>query len=107
MASDLEPRIADDGVQEVPLTKARALLTRVIEQAREDDLVSAFTVRGRRRAYVVTPAFYARARDREQRAKLYDELAGLLRELHEDPEFAQRVGELNPLLSELLENDAL
>lgn len=61
MASDLDPRIAEDGVQEVPLTKARALLTRVIEQAREDDLVSALTVRGRRRAYVVTPEFYERA----------------------------------------------
>lgn len=66
MASDLEPRIADDGVQEVPLTKARARLTRVIEQAREEDLTSAFTVRGRRRAYVVTPDFYEQAvRDRK------------------------------------------
>lgn len=66
MASDLEPRIAEDGVQEVPLTKARALLTRVIEQAREDGLLSALTVRGRRRAYVVTPDFYEQAlRDRE------------------------------------------
>ncbi|MFJ4637531.1 type II toxin-antitoxin system prevent-host-death family antitoxin [Streptomyces hygroscopicus] len=61
MASDLEPRIAEDGVQEVPLTKARALLTRVIEQAREDDLVSTFTVRGRRRAYLVAPKIYERA----------------------------------------------
>lgn len=61
MASDLEPRIAEDGVQEVPLTKARARLTRVIEQAREDGLVSAFTVRDRRRAYLVTPDFYERA----------------------------------------------
>lgn len=63
MAADLEPRIADDGVQEVPLTVARALLTRVIEQAREDGLVSALTVRGRRRAYVVTPDFYERAQE--------------------------------------------
>lgn len=61
MAADPEPRIADDGVQEVPLTIARALLTRLIEQVREDGLVSALTVRGRRRAYVVTPEFYDRA----------------------------------------------
>lgn len=61
MASDLEPHIADDGVQEVPLTRARALLTRLIEQVREDGLVSALTVRGRRRAYLVTPDFYEHA----------------------------------------------
>lgn len=58
MASDLEPRIAEDGIQEVPLTKARALLTRLIEQVREDGLVSALTVRSRRRAYLVTPSAF-------------------------------------------------
>lgn len=61
MADDLEPLIAEDGVQEVPLTIARPLLTRLIEQVREDGLVSALTVRGRRRAYLVTPDFYDRA----------------------------------------------
>lgn len=61
MAADQEPTIADDGVQEVPLTIARPLLTRLIEQVREDGLVSALTVRGRRRAYLVTPDFYERA----------------------------------------------
>jgi len=61
MATDQEPQIADDGVQEVPLTIARPLLTRLIEQVREDGLVSALTVRGRRRAYLVTPDFYERA----------------------------------------------
>lgn len=61
MAADLEPLIADDGVQEVPLTIARPLLTRLIEQVRENGLVSALTVRGRRRAYLVTPDFYERA----------------------------------------------
>lgn len=61
MATDQKPQIADDGVQEVPLTIARRLLTRLIEQVREDDLVSALTVRGRRRAYLVTPEFYERA----------------------------------------------
>lgn len=63
MAVDPEPTIASDGVQEVPLTIARALLTRLIEQVREDGLVSALTVRGRRRAYLVTPEFYERARN--------------------------------------------
>ncbi len=65
MASELEPRIAEDGIQDVPLTRARALLTRLIEQVREDGLVSALTVRGRRRAYLVTPdAFEAAQSDR-------------------------------------------
>lgn len=59
--ADVEPEIAEDGVQEVPLTIARPLLTRLIEQVREDGLVSALTVRGRRRAYLVTPDFYDRA----------------------------------------------
>lgn len=59
--TDQEPKIADDGVQEVPLTIARPLLTRLIEQVREEGLVSALTVRGRRRAYLVTPDFYDRA----------------------------------------------
>lgn len=61
MATDQEPKIAPDGVQEVPLTKARPLLTRLIEQALEDKLDSALTVRGRRRAYLVTPDFYEQA----------------------------------------------
>jgi prevent-host-death family protein len=54
--------IADDGVQEVPLTAARPLLTRLIEQVREDGLVSALTVRNRRRAYLVSPDWYERAK---------------------------------------------
>jgi prevent-host-death family protein len=58
---ETRPKIADDGVQEVPLTIARPLLTRLIEQAREGGVVSALTVRGRRRAYLVTPEFYDRA----------------------------------------------
>jgi hypothetical protein len=61
MSPDQEPEIASDGVQEVPLTLARPLLTRLIEQAREDGVASALTVRGRRRAYLVTPDFYERA----------------------------------------------
>lgn len=70
MAADQEPTIAEDGVQEVPLTIARRLLTRVIEQAREDGLVSALTVRDRRRAYLVTPDFYEQAlKDRASRQR--------------------------------------
>lgn len=57
-----EPQIAADGVQEVPLTKARPLLTRLIEDARERNLVSALTVRGRRRIVLVTPEWYEEAR---------------------------------------------
>lgn len=60
--TDQEPQIAEDGVQEVPLTIARPLLTRLIEQVREQGLVSALTVRGRRRAYLVTPDWYERAK---------------------------------------------
>jgi len=61
MAAEQEPQIAADGVQDVPLTQARPLLSRLIEQAREDNLVSALTERGRRRIYLVTPEFYERA----------------------------------------------
>lgn len=84
MATDQELKIAPDGVQEVPLTKARPLLTRLIEQAREDGLDSALTVRGRRRAYLVTPDFYERTsrehaaieRVREQWPDVFAELFG-------------------------------
>jgi hypothetical protein len=61
MPAELQPKIAADGVQEVPLTIARRLLTTLIEQAREKQLVSAFTVRKRRRAYLVSADFYDRA----------------------------------------------
>lgn len=62
MAAEQEVRIAEDGVREVPMTKARAMLTRVIRDTREDVIVSAFTERGERKAYVVTPEWYERAR---------------------------------------------
>lgn len=61
MTPNQEPQVADDGVQEVPLTIARPLLTRMIEQVREEGLISALTIRGRRRAYLVTPEFYEQA----------------------------------------------
>lgn len=100
MASDLEPRIAEDGVQEVPLTKARALLTRVIEQAREEGIVSAFTVRGRRRAYLVTPDFHFRA-------KLHSEVTERLRALSKDKQLMERIEELDPDLHLLLDTGGI
>lgn len=80
MATDQEPQITEDGVQEVPLTIARPLLTRLIEQAREDGIVSALTVRGRRRAYLVTPDFYDQARkDRRLTAAFHEAMTALPR----------------------------
>lgn len=74
MATDQEPELADDGIQEVPLTIARPLLTRLIEQLREDGLVSALTVRGRRRVYLVTPVSFGDS-------TVFRELCGYLEEL--------------------------
>ncbi|MET9517470.1 hypothetical protein [Streptomyces sp. NPDC002994] len=76
MASDLEPRITEDGIQEVPLTRARALLTRLIEQVREDGLVSALTVRGRRRAYLVTPGAFDTAQSDRRMVQAFHLAAG-------------------------------
>ncbi|WP_381792859.1 hypothetical protein [Streptomyces niveus] len=56
-----KPELKPDGVQELPLTHARAQLTTLIEDARERDLVTSLTVRGRRRICLVTPEFYERA----------------------------------------------
>ncbi|WNI31465.1 hypothetical protein [Streptomyces sp. ITFR-6] len=53
--------VAGDGVRELSLTLARAQFTTLIEDARERDLVTALTVRGRRRICLVTPEFYERA----------------------------------------------
>lgn len=78
MAADQEPKIATDGVQEVPLTIARPLLTRLIEQALEESQVSALTVRSRRRAYLVTPDFYEQAvKDRRMVAAFHEAVADL------------------------------
>lgn len=76
MASELEPRIAEDGIQDVPLTKARALLTRLIEQVREDGLVSALTVRGRRKAYLVTPTAFETAQSDRRMVEAFHWAAG-------------------------------
>ncbi|MFD8509645.1 hypothetical protein ACFV27_00665 [Streptomyces antimycoticus] len=54
-------QIADDGVQECPLTHARPLLTRLIADAREKDLVTALTVRKERKIVMVTPEWYEEA----------------------------------------------
>lgn len=52
---------AEDGVQEAALTNARGLLTRLIDDALLQGVVSALTARGRRRIYLVPPAFYEQA----------------------------------------------
>lgn len=83
-----EPVIAEDGVQDVPLTVARPLLTRLIEQLREDDLVSALTVRGRRRAYLINVTTY------EQALGCFAAVERL-RELCDDPEKAKLLKELD------------
>lgn len=65
MATEKGIRIADDGVAEVSMTDARALLTSLIREVRWGEKVGAFTERGERRSYVVTPDFYEQAgRDR-------------------------------------------
>lgn len=65
MPADQHIEIADDGVAEVAMTGARALLTRLLRDVRWGGRVAAFTERGERTAYVVPPDFYERAlRDR-------------------------------------------
>ncbi|MGW3427999.1 hypothetical protein ACWDHW_08580 [Streptomyces melanosporofaciens] len=61
MATQKGIQIADDGVAEVAMTEARALLTSLIREVRWGEKVGAFTERGPRRAYLVTPDFYERA----------------------------------------------
>lgn len=61
MAADQGIQIAEDGTAEVSMTEARANLTRLIRTVREKGRIGAFTERGERRAYLVTPDFYERA----------------------------------------------
>lgn len=61
MATDKDIRVAQDGVAEVSMTDARALLTSLIRDVRWGGTVGAFTERGERRAYLVTPDFYEQA----------------------------------------------
>lgn len=58
MAAEQGISIADDGVAEVSMTKARALLTALIRDVRWGRKVGAFTERGKRTAYVVTPELF-------------------------------------------------
>ncbi|MFE2424870.1 hypothetical protein [Streptomyces hokutonensis] len=58
MAKEYAPKRAADGVQEAPMTDARAWLTALIEDATVYAKVAAFTAMGRRRAYLVPPARY-------------------------------------------------
>lgn len=62
MGADQDIRIAEDGTAEVSMTGARANLTRLIRMVREDGRSAAFTDRGERRAILVAPDWYERAR---------------------------------------------
>jgi PHD/YefM family antitoxin component YafN of YafNO toxin-antitoxin module len=87
MAEDYAPEMAEDGVQECRLRSARALLTRLIDDARDDGVTSALTNQGTRRVYLVPPKTYDVDRRNEalvqalerQEPELY---ARLLAELH-------------------------
>ncbi|MGA4864153.1 hypothetical protein ACPB9J_16050 [Streptomyces lavendulocolor] len=61
MASDQGIQIAEDGVAEVSMTKARASLTELIRGVRWGGRAGAFTERGHRVAMVVGPDFYEQA----------------------------------------------
>ncbi|MET7788096.1 hypothetical protein ABZS93_16005 [Streptomyces sp900116325] len=61
MAAGKGIEIAEDGVATVGMTEARALLTTLIRDVRYGGQTGAFTERGERRAYVVTPDFYEAA----------------------------------------------
>lgn len=103
MASELEPRIAEDGIQDVPLTRARALLTRLIEQVREDGLVSALTVRGRRRAYLVTPDAFETAQSDRRMVQAFHWVAGERPQPETTEEF---LAQMARKLTEIEERDA-
>lgn len=71
MAADQGIQIAEDGVAEVSMTKARALLTQFIREVRWGGRPGAFTERGSRVAIVVPPDFYEQAlRDRKRLEQL-------------------------------------
>ncbi|MEI5032467.1 hypothetical protein RB201_04510 [Streptomyces sp. S1A(2023)] len=61
MATGKGIETAEDGVATVGMTEARALLTSLIREVRYGGRVGAFTERGARQAYVVTPDFYEQA----------------------------------------------
>ncbi|MCW7941627.1 hypothetical protein AAW14_06155 [Streptomyces hygroscopicus] len=68
MAVDQGIEIAEDGVAEVSMTKARASLTALIREVAWGKKTGAFKERGERTAYLVTPEFYKQALD--DRARL-------------------------------------
>lgn len=61
MAADQGIEIAEDGVAEVAMTKARAALTALIREVRWGGRPGAFTERGERVALVVAPDVYGQA----------------------------------------------
>lgn len=66
MAAEQGIEISKDGVAEVAMTKARAALTSLIRAVRWGGRAGAFTERGERVAFVVSPEVYEQAiRDRE------------------------------------------
>lgn len=75
MAADQGIRIAADGVAEVSMTDARAHLTELIRGVRYGKGVAAFTERGQRSAYVVTPDAFQQARSDRRLVRAF-ELAG-------------------------------
>jgi prevent-host-death family protein len=104
MAADQGIQIAADDVAEVSMTEARANLTRLIRKVREDGKPGAFTERGERRAYVVTPAFYEHGRSvTKLELELLRTLRDRMNELVNDPELAERLEQLDPNLRLLLD----
>lgn len=106
MAADQGIRIADDGVAEVSMTEARAQLTRLIRGVREDGRPGAFTDRGERRAYVVTPAMFKRVQGPSEKEQAFRDLVHRLDALFRDPQFAELVADKDPELHEVLEGGA-
>jgi hypothetical protein len=106
MAADQGIRIADDGVAEVSMTDARALLTKLIRRVRESGppAAGAFTERGERRAYVVTPGFYEHGKSVSNlELDLLRSLRDRMNELVNDDVIGPRLRELDPDLHLLLD----
>lgn len=89
MASDQGIQIAEDGVAEVSMTDARALLTQLVRGVRWGGEPAAFTERGKRVAIVISPDAYEQAKwDARVHAALKETFASLSRdELEANPVF--------------------
>lgn len=108
MAADQGIQIADDGIAEVSMTEARALLTRLIRGVREGGRPAAFTERGERRAYVVSPAFFDHGRSLSAgEVELWHDVRDRLYRLVNDPALSARLQELDPDLHLLLDTGSL